>query len=210
MGGINASLQLLNYKIDGISFEHSSSVNFILNNQFDPKKIKTSVSLRVPQKLKNTDNYICGLTMIVEYGSNVEDTYFKVSMSIVGFFVLRKEEIEIKNNLDIDMFLKTQPLAILSPYLRASLTSFLISAGVTQFVFPLINMKKLAEQHLADKKNNRGLVLYCTEPFHLLHINKGESSCHLLLMIPRIVIPLLYTKMVVSDLIVNLRRHNSL
>lgn len=50
------------------------------------------------------------------------------------------------------MFLKTQPLAILSPYLRASLTSFLISAGVTQFVFPLINMKKLAEQHLADKK----------------------------------------------------------
>lgn len=39
MGGINASLQLLNYKIDGISFEHSSSVNFILNNQFDPKKI---------------------------------------------------------------------------------------------------------------------------------------------------------------------------
>ena len=107
MGGINASLQLLNYKIDGISFEHSSSVNFILNNQFDPKKIKTSVSLRVPQKLKNTDNYICGLTMIVEYGSNAEDTYFKVSMSIVVFFVLRKEEIEIKNNLDIDMFLKS-------------------------------------------------------------------------------------------------------
>ena len=97
-------------------------------------------------------NYICGLTMIIEYGSKDEDTYFKVSMSIVGFFVLRKEEIEIKNNLDIDMFLKTQPLAILSPYLRASLTSFLISAGVTQFVFPLINMKKLAEQHLADKK----------------------------------------------------------
>lgn len=152
MGGINASLQLLNYKIDGISFEHSLSVNFILNSQFDTKKIKTSVSLRVPQKLKNTDNYICGLTMIVEYGSNAEDTYFKVSMSIVCFFVLRKEEIEIKNNLDIDMFLKTQPLAILSPYLRASLTSFLISAGVTQFVFPLINMKKLAEQHLADKK----------------------------------------------------------
>lgn len=90
--------------------------------------------------------------MIIEYGSNAEDTYFKVSMSIVGFFVLRKEEIEIKNNIDIDMFLKTQPLAILSPYLRASLTSFLISAGVTQFVFPLINMKKLAEQHLADKK----------------------------------------------------------
>lgn len=90
--------------------------------------------------------------MIIEYGSNAEDTYFKVSMSIVGFFVLRKEEIEIKNNLDIDMFLKTQPLAILSPYLMASLTSFLISAGVTQFVFPLINMKKLAEQHLADKK----------------------------------------------------------
>lgn len=59
MGGINASLQLLNYKIDGISFEHSSNVNFILNNQFDPKKIKTSVSLRVPQKLKDTDNYIC-------------------------------------------------------------------------------------------------------------------------------------------------------
>ena len=152
MHGDLGSLQLLNYKIDGISFEHSSSVNFILNNQFDPKKIKTSVSLRVPQKLKNTDNYICGLTMIVEYGSNAEDTYFKVSMSIVGFFVLRKEEIEIENNIDIDMFLKTQPLAILSPYLRASLTSFLISAGVTQFVSPLINMKKLAEQHLADKK----------------------------------------------------------
>lgn len=42
--------------------------------------------------------------MIIEYGSNAEDTYFKVSMSIVGFFVLRKEEIEIKNNLDIDIF----------------------------------------------------------------------------------------------------------
>ncbi len=80
--------------------------------------------------------------MIIEYGSNAEDTYFKVSMSIVGFFVLRKEEIEIKNNLDIDMFLKTQPLAILSPYLRASLTSFLISAGGNTICFPFNKYEK--------------------------------------------------------------------
>lgn len=151
MGGIAAGLQLINYKIDEMSFDHNKNTAFILCNQLDGSKIRTSVALRIPQKISGKDEYICGLTMHVEYGEEKDDRYFKISVGIIGYFLLKRMDVEIKDPEALNMFLKTQPAAILSPYVRAALSSFIISAGLPPIVFPLVNMKKIAEQNLADK-----------------------------------------------------------
>ena len=151
MGGITAGLQLINYKIDDISFEHNRSIAFILIDQLDKSKIHTSVSLRVPQKIAGKDTYVCGLAMHVEYGEKKDDVYFRISVVIVGYFLLKKENIEIKDPKALNMFLKTQPVAILSPYARTALSSFIVSAGLPPIVFPLLNFKKMAEDLLATE-----------------------------------------------------------
>lgn len=151
MGGIAAGLQLINYKIDEMSFDHNINTAFILCDQLDRTKIRTSVSLRIPQKIAGKDEYICGLSMNLEHGEKADNKYFKISIGIVGYFILKRNDIEINETESLNMFLKTQPVAILSPYLRAALSSFIISAGLPPIIFPLINMKKIAEQNLADK-----------------------------------------------------------
>lgn len=151
MGGIAAGLQLINYKIDEMSFDHNKNTAFILCNKLDYQKVGTSVSLRVPQKIPGKDEYISGLTMHVEYGENKEDLFFKISIGIVGYFLLKKDDVGIKDTELLSKFLKTQPAAILAPYARAALSSFIISAGLPPIVFPLLNLKKMAEEVLADK-----------------------------------------------------------
>lgn len=96
MGGIAAGLQLINYKIDEMSFDHNKNTAFILCDQLDGSKIRTSVALRIPQKIPGKDEYICGLTMHVVYGEEKDDRYFKISVGIIGYFLLKKMTLKFK------------------------------------------------------------------------------------------------------------------
>ena len=64
---------------------------------------------------------------------------------------MKKDDVGIIDTELLSKFLKTQPAAILAPYARAALSSFIISAGLPPIVFPLLNLKKMAEEVLADK-----------------------------------------------------------
>ena len=88
MGGIAAGLQLINYKIDEMSFDHNKNTAFILCDQLDGSKIRTSVALRIPQKISGKDEYICGLTMHVEIETQILEAISKFAQS-------RKHEVSV-------------------------------------------------------------------------------------------------------------------
>lgn len=83
MGGIAAGLQLINYKIDEMSFDHNINTAFILCDQLDRTKIRTSVSLRIPQKIAGKDEYICGLSMNLEHGEKQTTNILKYLLELL-------------------------------------------------------------------------------------------------------------------------------
>lgn len=103
-----------------------------------------------PKYIKKHKHYICGLscklTLKKSVGDKANHPLLILETSVSGIFETDgryQPEVEEK-------IAKVQAPAILLPYLRGAITTFLATGGFVSMVFPLINIHELAENTLKD------------------------------------------------------------
>jgi len=146
MRSVESSFSFVNYKIDKAELWTDGTLGFLRRTDpFAPDEVELSVGLRNPGHLPNTNGYVSGLDAMLEItDAGTGRTSFRVKMGISGLF-----EISDVSDLDdptVERVVKYQFPALLLPYLRGALTSFLANAGFPGVFLPLININKMAQQ----------------------------------------------------------------
>jgi preprotein translocase subunit SecB len=145
-GSIAASFDFLSYKIDKIEVKIGNKVGYLLNNDpIIPEDINLAIKLRNTERfiLENgLCKYIGGLNTIIDlYEKETKEVMLKGEFGISGVFVPNST---VDKKLE-ENFVKINLPAILMPYLRASMTNILASAGFGTVLFPLVNIYELAK-----------------------------------------------------------------
>lgn len=154
MGGISSSFQFLNYKIDEINLVTKCNLGVLGNGYTGNEDWQFQYGLTHPLYIKGPDIYIAGVNTRTILGEQ-ENPDVSLFVSITGIFKLLKKgndgkDIE-QNDRDIEQFVKAQMPAILSPYLRTTITNILSMAGFGQVIPPLVNFREMAKNLLNDK-----------------------------------------------------------
>jgi preprotein translocase subunit SecB len=122
------------------------------------------IGIRQPAYVKEKKYYACGLdckvflfpNKIEEVKKKAEDALLYIETGIAGIFSAVNENKDgqeqlTRFNSDLESKLvRIQMPAILMPYLRGAITSFLANAGFGAVLFPLINVQELADKTLKD------------------------------------------------------------
>ena len=145
MGGIVSSFQFLSYKIDKIAFEVQNKTDVLLANTFN-KEWSIKLSLSRPIYIPAERMYIGGVGILLFYGKE-ENPEIKLESRISGIFKVVGKDFSKEHE---EKLVKYQIPAILSPYLRATVTNILASAGCGSVVLPLFNFNAFAEEQLKD------------------------------------------------------------
>jgi len=120
-------------------------------NVGDTEGWNLTINIRQPIFVEKEKVYVSGIGCKLELKSSVgEETppLARLNASISGKFSTEGGfSVEQEESL-----VRTQMPAILFPYLRGAVTSFLANAGFGPFIFPLINMQEVAKQSLKDVK----------------------------------------------------------
>lgn len=145
MGSVISSLQFLSFKIDKMSLEVKNTTEILLKS-YTSQDWRFSIGIRQPTYIVTEKIYVGGINMTVIAGdeSNPE---VRLQAGIAGIFKVIGEDISPDTE---EKVAKNQIPAILSSYLRASITGTLASAGFNSVVIPLINFNALAEKQLKD------------------------------------------------------------
>lgn len=147
MRGIKSDFLFDTYKVDTIHMEMSP----LINNLIEADKIPNEnwefmVNFRPPRHYAEDNIYVGGLEFslrLVEDSTAKDATEIvKIDTGIAGIF---RATAELPKETE-ERLVKFQIPTILMPYLRATITSLLASAGYGSVILPLINMIKLAEE----------------------------------------------------------------
>jgi len=144
MGSINAEFQFVSYKIDLFQFSARQDLHYLgITQGIDPSKIKVGLSFRPPLYSTSNALYFGGIEAKVTHPFN-DESLFELTAGIEGIFqVVEKAQFETDVEQDLVRF---QIPAILFPYLRSAITGFFANAGLGSFMFPLINVREMAQQ----------------------------------------------------------------
>lgn len=153
-GGVVSGFQFISYKIDDFTFSMEKDFSILsLRDRIQDSAWKLCISIRTPFFIEERSQYLAGVkcTLILQPDDENEEYHpVKLEAVISGLFATKNEfSPEAEKQL-----VKTQMPAILMPYLRAAITSFMANAGFGSIMLPLINMNKLAEDMLMDQDVN--------------------------------------------------------
>ena len=147
--------QLGSYRIDKFELSTRDHLgDFFNKNIFATDNWQFKLGLKTPLFFENENAYVGGLGLMVRLvdpdvelaDDDLEDeekVFLTLESEITGVF-----KFEDKPNLteaQQQALVKIQIPAILMPYLRSTITSFLANAGYGSVVLPMVNMKALAE-----------------------------------------------------------------
>jgi len=145
-GSIAAPFDFLSYKIDKIEMNMEKKVGYLINNApVFSEDINLSIKLRNTEKYVFEDgasHYIGGLSTLIELiDKETKSVMLKGEFGISGVFIAKEP---VEKNAE-ENFARINLPAILMPYLRASMTNTLSSAGFGTILFPLVNIYELAK-----------------------------------------------------------------
>lgn len=152
--GIESSFTLANFKIDQLTVRLKPDITFVAGSLDAGFTWIFNLSVRKPMYFQDSSLYLGGLNVtsylfpetLPETEHNADEAIASISASIVGLFsVSGRLEPETEKNL-----VKHQIPAILFPYLRAAITGAGAFSGFGKVMLPLINVQKLAEDHLKN------------------------------------------------------------
>lgn len=157
---VEADFQFVSYKVDYFKYQMGKFIELLeLNEPLDPSFWKYSLKIRYPIFFEQKNIYISGLEISLDYNlpndeksqdNNIdkeEKNIISLSAAIGGVFKTSDGRLPKRQE---DTLGKIQAPALLLPYLRGTITSFLANAGFGSWVFPLINIHKVAEEQLKD------------------------------------------------------------
>lgn len=154
---IAAEFQFRSYKVDRFNFESKQQVGLLARQEgFSPEQWDIQFRFRHPVYLKKGKAYVGGLDMLLsipwegkepEEGEHAkESALISLDAGIAGVFTVSgRLDKKIEETL-----VKIQIPALLLPYLRGTISSFLANSGFGTLIFPLINIHAVAEDALKD------------------------------------------------------------
>lgn len=141
---MKSNFRFLSYKIDSFNFDIAYCNKIIYSNRFEGD-FNFSIALKQPMFIESESTYLggfnCKLSLEDKDIPQEDKNVFLLESGIVGSFMF-EEAIPQKN---IDALVKKQIPAILLPYMRGAISSFLANAGFGSIILPLINMNVVAE-----------------------------------------------------------------
>lgn len=151
MRSVISSLQFLSFKIDKLSLDVASTTHTLLKSYSSNDDWSFAVGIRHPSYIEDERMYIGGVDIKMIAGSK-ENPDVRLHAGIAGIFKVIGKDIPPDKEESVA---KNQIPALLSPYLRAAITSVLASAGFSSVVLPLLNFNTLAKEQLKDVPINR-------------------------------------------------------
>lgn len=148
---VAATFQFLGYKIDNVALTSMPHVDLLSSTAISfPGYIwKIAIKVRPPQYFKVKNIYVGGLDCVVELVNETEtvppSSIVRLQVGIAGGFQMSGE---ILDKAVESQLVKIQIPHLLMSNLRAAVIGFLSFSGFPSFVFPLINVHKLAEEQL--------------------------------------------------------------
>ncbi|MCI5143534.1 MAG: hypothetical protein D3909_17795 [Candidatus Electrothrix sp. ATG1] len=141
------------HKVDQLEFNIKPDLGLLESTKNLPADMWEIVfSIRQPSFFSQRKCYVAGLNIEIklkadnkntdEEDSNTESLVF-LSAGIAGLFKAPNGRFETEAE---ERIIKNHFPVLLLPYLRSTITSLLANAGFTPFVFPLINLHRLAEE----------------------------------------------------------------
>ena len=156
MRSIESDFQFKAYKIDRVEYKILQNIDLLeFTGVIDPNLWEYKIGIRKPLYFEKKKLYVGGidlnLSLFPKESASEEITNHKpiiyLRAGIVGAFAVNENRFE--ENVEKQL-VRTQIPAILFPYLRAFLSSFLANSGLGSVNFPLINVNKLAQERLAS------------------------------------------------------------
>jgi preprotein translocase subunit SecB len=151
---IAAEFQFRSYKVDRFEFASKPQVGLLaLQEGFSPEQWEVKFRFRRPIYLPKSKTYLGGLDMLVSIPEEGEEpkegepsSLVRLDAGIAGVFTVTGR-LDKKTE---ETLVKIQIPALLLPYLRGTISSFLANSGFGAFIFPLINIHAAAEGALKD------------------------------------------------------------
>lgn len=154
---IAAQFQFKSFKVDRFKFSSKQKLSLLARLEgFAPDEWDIKFRFRTPMYFKKPKIYIGGLDMLVSIPESDQeseksqgderDSLISLDAGIAGVFTV-DDDFDKK---DEEVLVKIQIPALLLPYLRGTITSYLANAGYGTLVFPLINIHAVAKDALKD------------------------------------------------------------
>lgn len=148
--GLASSFQFISYKVDAFHFSMEKNIVVLeVAQRLDDSAWKMDISIRNPVFLEERNQYLAGVRCVLVLRPDKNQPDFqpvKLEATISGLF---QSENKFAPELESHL-VKSQMPAILMPYLRSAITSFLANAGFGSVILPLVNINNLAENALKD------------------------------------------------------------
>ncbi len=148
-GSIKSLFQFEGYKIDKFNFKSQEFVDLIKVAEIDQNLWMIDYGIRPPVFFKQRKEYVGGMDIRLrlyekprEEVKEEDEPLVTLVAGIAGIFPVSKER--FSSDVEENMVKHNIP-AILMPYLRATVTSFLANAGWPSMILPLINMHELSK-----------------------------------------------------------------
>jgi len=147
-GGLESTFKFLSYKIDCANLSILRDIGVLqFNGDYSKLEWSQDLNIRIPIFFSRQKIYVCAVDTILELRPKKEEgkesvKWLTLEVGIAGLFSMedRMEEVLEKRFITI-----TAP-AILFPFLRASCSNILASAGFGSVITPLVNMYKIGER----------------------------------------------------------------
>ena len=125
----NSDLLLLKYQVDEIFF--------LLNDKFDFNLTKSvKLNQNFSRNIEKIDDNHCKVSLMFSVDNNEENPMpFELKVQISGTFKLDNWEDEDRN-----IFINTNAIAILYPFVRSLVATLTANANVPTYVLPVFNL----------------------------------------------------------------------
>lgn len=155
MRSIESPFRFESYKIDAFSVEVVDDLEFLKSMRNLPSdNWEFRIGLRQPRFFGKSKLYVGGLELDLRLTEDDESSSEGKDQALVSIHagisgVFRCKEGELPPDIE-GKLVKNHIPALLFPYLRSAITSFLANGGYGSLVLPLVNINTLAEKTFKD------------------------------------------------------------
>ena len=158
LGSIKSSFQFSSFKVDFLKLDVKKELALLeLTGRIDPSLWDLKIAIRPPTFFKNKKYYVGGINaalllypkVMTEEEKNTSEALVTMEAGIAGIFNISDDVDRFPPEVEKQLAFTQMP-AILLPYLRATMTTLLASAGFGSVIIPLINIQKFTKDSLKD------------------------------------------------------------